>query len=405
MKKTLGAVAALGTAALLLSGCTADDSAEIRVWLVGADTSTAAREYLAKTFADENPGSTVVVEEQAWEGLLDKLTGALATDEGPDVVEFASAQAAALTSADLLLDLSDEYEALGGDDLLPAFVEAGSRDGSFFAPPLYVHARAVFADPALVAAAPATLDEYVTLAKTLAAANPGLSGVSFAGHDWVDALPFIWESGGEVAVEGDGRWDAQLSSDASVAGLLHVQDLMLNASLAPRDGADAEPWVPYCERQAVQVTGPDTALAPASACESASPPPAPFVYALPGGGGGAARVAAAGSNIGVSAQTSHADLATKVVEIMLSEPFQAMYGEAGVVPAKVSLATTLGDTPAATAFAAAARAAKLTPASPRWPEVEQSGILEDLFGRIAVGGDVAALAIEADARIEAILNG
>ena len=74
------------------------------------------------------------------------------------------------------------------------------------------------------------------------------------------------------------------------------------------------------------------------------------------------------------------------------------------MPAKLSLADTLGTDEVAQAIAAAAGNAKLTPASPNWADVEAAGILQDLFVNIAQGGDVKALAEAADEEIEAILN-
>ncbi len=413
MNKTLGAVALLGASALVLAGCAGSndaasdsgDGAEIRVWLVGADTPQEARDYLKETFEEENPGSTLVIEEQSWDGLVDKLTTSLSSSDSPDVVEFGNTQAPAFTSVGALRDISEIYDALGGDDLLPGFVEAGSYDGAFYAPPLYSGARVVFADPAFVTEAPATLDDYVTAAKDLTAANPGKSGIYFAGQDWYNALPFIWENGGEIAVpDGDG-WDAQLSSPESVKGLLQVQDLMTNASLAPKDGDNAEPWTPYCEGTSIQFSAPNWALGLASECETATPPAAPYVYALPGVDGDAAQVFAGGSNIGISAKSANPELAEKALEIILSDEFQTIYGENGLIPAKKSLASTLGDTPEALAFTEAAANAKLTPASPNWAEVEASRILEDFFVKIAQGGDVQSLAEEVDVKIEDILNG
>ena len=412
MKKTLVSAALLGAGAMVLAGCAggtgsagSDEGAEIRVWLVGADTPQEARDYLVETFEEDNPGSTLVIEEQSWEGLVDKLTTSLSSSDSPDIVEFGNTQAPAFTSVGALLDLSDEYEALGGDDLLPGFVEAGSYDGAFYAPPLYSGARVVFADPALVTEAPATLDDYIASATALAEANPGKSGIYFAGQDWYNALPFIWENGGEIAVESGGEWDAQLSSDESVAGLLQVQELMTTASVAPKDGDNAEPWTPYCEGTAIQFSAPNWALGLASACETENPPAAPLVYALPGMGGGPAQVFAGGSNIGISAKSANPDLAKEALAIILSDEFQTIYGENGLIPAKKSLASTLGDTPEAAAFAEAASNAKLTPASPNWAEVEASRVLEDFFVKIAQGGDVAALAAEVDTQIEDILNG
>jgi N,N'-diacetylchitobiose transport system substrate-binding protein len=413
MKKTLGAMALLGASAVVLAGCAGGGSgsapegegAEIRVWLVGADTPQDARDYLKETFEEENPGSTLTIEEQSWDGLVDKLTTSLSSSDSPDIVEFGNTQAAAFTSVGALLDISDLYEDLGGDDLLPGFVEAGSFDGAFYAPPLYSGARVVFADPALVSEAPATLDDYVAKAKELAAANPGKSGIYFAGQDWYNALPFIWENGGEIAVQDGEEWDAQLSSPESVKGLMQVQDLMTTASLAPKDGDNAEPWTPYCEGSSIQFSAPNWALGLASECETENPPAAPFVYALPGMDGGAAQVFAGGSNIGISAKSANPDLAKSALEIILSDEFQTIYGENGLIPAKKSLASTLGDTPEAQAFTAAAADAKLTPASPNWAEVEAARILEDFFVKIAQGGDVQALADEVDTKIEDILNG
>ncbi|GAA2003297.1 extracellular solute-binding protein [Microbacterium ulmi] len=414
MKKTLGAVALFGASALVLAGCAGGsggsssaepEGAQVRVWLVGTDTPQEARDYLTTTFEKENPGSKLVIEEQTWDGLVDKLTTSLSSSDSPDVVEFGNTQAPAFTSVGALLDISDLYEDLGGDDLLPGFVEAGSYDGKFYAAPLYSGARVVFADPAFVSEAPATLDDYVAKAKELAAANPGKSGIYFAGQDWYNALPFIWENGGELAVEDGGTWDAQLSSPESVKGLQQVQDLMTTASLAPKDGDNAEPWTPYCEGTSIQFSAPNWALGLASDCKTDNPPAAPFVYALPGIDGGAAQVFAGGSNIGISAKSQHPDLAKKALTIILSDGFQTIYGENGLIPAKKSLASTLGDTPEAKAFTEAAGNAKLTPASPNWAEVEASRVLEDFFVKIAQGGDVESLAKDVDTKIEDILNG
>jgi N,N'-diacetylchitobiose transport system substrate-binding protein len=413
MNKKLGALALLSASAVALAGCaggsggsSAEDApAEIRVWLVGTDTPQEARDYLVDTFEDDNPGSKLVIEEQTWEGLVDKLTTSLSSSDSPDLVEFGNTQAPAFTSVGALLDLSDIYEDLGGDDLLPGFVEAGSYDGKFYAAPLYSGARVVFADPAFVAAAPENLDAFVASAKELAAANPGKSGMYFAGQDWYNALPFIWENGGEIAVQDGDKWDAQLSSAESVQGLMQVQELMTTASLAPKDGDNAEPWTPYCEGSSIQFSAPNWALGLASECETATPPAAPFVYALPGMNGDPAQVFAGGSNIGISAKSANPDLAKKALEIILSDEFQTIYGENGLIPAKKSLASTLGDTPEAQAFTAAASNAKLTPASPKWADVEAARVLEDFFVKIAQGGDVKALATEVDTKIEDILNG
>jgi N,N'-diacetylchitobiose transport system substrate-binding protein len=419
--RKLGIVALGAAAALTLAGCAtsggtgaSEDGAEIRVWLVGTDTPDEAREYLVDTFEKENPGSTLVIEEQAWDGLVDRLTTSLSGSDSPDVVEVGNTQAAAFTSAGAFLDLTDDYETLGGDDLLPGFVEAGSYDGKFYAAPLYSGSRLVYYKKDALAAAgltvPTTLDEYISNAQALAAANPGKSGIWWPGQDWYNALPYIWENGGEIAVADGEEWDAQLSSEESLAGLAQVQEVMTTASSAPKDGNETSPEVGFCDGTSLQLSAPSwvkwSILAPADAEAPGCPDQEENlgVYALPGMDGGAAQVFAGGSNIGISAKSAHPELALSALEIILSDEFQTIYGENGLVPAKLSLADTLGTDEVAQAITAAAGNAKLTPASPNWADVEASGILTDLFVNIAQGGDITALAEAADEEIEAILN-
>lgn len=421
--RKLSMTAMVAVAAIALAGCTGasdappDEAAtgDIRVWLVGTDTPQEARDYLKNTFEDQNPGSTLTIEEQAWGGLVDKLTTGLSGSDSPDVVEVGNTQAAAFTSAGAFLDLTEYYEQLGGDDLLPGFVEAGSYDGKFYAAPLYSGSRLVFYNKAALADAgltvPTTLDEYIANAKALAAANPGKSGIWWPGQDWYNALPFIWENGGEVATFENGEWTAQFSSPGSQKGLAQVQDLMMNASNAAKDGNETNPQVGYCEGTSLQLSAPSwvkwSILAPADAETPGCPDEEANlgVYALPGAGGGAAQVFAGGSNIAISANSAHPTLALKALEIILSDEFQTIYGQNGLVPAKVSLADTVGTDEVAQAISAAAGNARLTPASPKWADVEASGVLTDFFVQIAQGGDIASLAADLDARINEILNG
>ena len=220
-------------------------------------------------------------------------------------------QAAAFTSSGALLDISDIQDKLGGDDLLPGFVEAGSWDGKLFAAPYYSGARVVFYNTAQYqtagVTAPSTLADYVSNAGKLSAALSGVSGVYFPGKDWYNALPFIWENGGEIAVQKDGKWDAQLSSDASVAGIKQVQEVMAS-SLAPKDGDETESWVPFRTEKAATLSAPSWAYWSIVADEDKAPTALADTlgyFALPGKDGGAAKVFAGGSNIGIATKSAH----------------------------------------------------------------------------------------------------
>jgi len=426
--KSWVATAVAATVVLTLSGCGSDDdssdnsgggggsdTADIRVWLNGTDTPQEARDYLKTTFEDQNPGSTLTIEEQSWDGLVDKLTTSLSGSDSPDVVEVGNTQAPAFTSAGAFTDLTDKYEELGGDDLLPGFTEVGSYDGKFYAAPYYSGSRLVFYRTDMYKDAglevPATLDDYMSNGMALAEKNPGVSGIYFPGQDWYNALPYIWENGGEIAVQDDdGSWSSQLSSDESVAGLQQVADVMANASQAPKDGNETNPQVPYCENKVAQLSAPSWVKWSILAPKDSEVPGCPAqeknlgVFALPGKDGGAAQVFAGGSNIAIAQASENQDLAYKAMQIMLSDEYQTILGGAGLVPAKISLADTIGTDEVAQATIAAATNAKLTPASPKWADVEAAGIMQDLFVQIAQGGDVAELAADADAKIDEILN-
>lgn len=414
------------SAALALTACGSDDAgeangggggpetADIRVWLNGPDTPQDARDWLKATFEDQHPGSTLSIEEQQWEGLVERLTTALSSDsETPDVVEVGNTQAATFTTAGAFSELSGELDALGGDDLLQGFVEAGSVDEQVFAVPYYAGSKYVFYRKDLFEKSgievPTTTDEFVDAAITLKQDNPdpaSFSGFWFPGQDWRNAVTFIWNEGGDLAVQDGEEWQGALSSPESQAGLATIQTLMDEASGAAKDGNEADPQVPFCNGEVGMMSAPGwvTGLIedPASGCPDMMKNVG--VFALPGSDGAPAPVLLGGSNIAVAAKSPNQDLAKDVVELMLSDEYQTILAENGLTPAKTSLTPLLGDDEFAQATVAAASNAKLTPAAAGWASVEGARILEDLFVAIANGGDAAELAAEADAAMADQLN-
>ena len=419
-------VASTITLALALTACSSGDSGsgdgasgdaaksgDLRVWLVGTDTPADAREYLKTTFEKENPGSTLTIEEQSWTGLVDKLTTSLASSDSPDIVEVGNTQAPGFTSAGFFLDLTDKYEDLGGDDMLKAFVDSGSYDGKFYAAPYYSGSRAVFYSEQIVGdtPVPTTLDEYIANGKALT--TDTRSGIYWPGQDWYNALPYVWENGGFIAEEKDGKWEAGFSSPGGIAGLEQVQDVMTNASRAPKDGQETDQQVPFCEGNIgylsaltwVQwsIKAEETAEAPGCATTYGSDLRA---FALPGKEAGTpAKVLAGGSNFAVAAKSKNPELALKAYEIMLSDGYQGILAENGLIPAKRSQAKFLPEGEVIEAGAAAAATAQSVPVSPKWADVEAQRFLQDAFVQIAQGGDVEAIAAKLDEQIESTLNG
>src|SRR5262245_45734615 len=155
MKKILtgATLSALALTALSACGDSGGDEAsdagpktgDIRVWINGTDTPEAARDWLKTTFEEANPGSTLTIEQQEWDGLVEKLTTSLSSEsETPDVVEIGNTQAPTFTSAGVFSDLTDQLPELGGDDLLPGFVDGATVDGATYAVPYYAGSKYIF---------------------------------------------------------------------------------------------------------------------------------------------------------------------------------------------------------------------------------------------------------------------
>lgn len=423
IQKTLAVVA---TAALLAvtSACGSDDDkgsggggpteADLVVWLNGADTPQAARDWLKETFEEQNPGSTLTVEQQEWEGLVERLTTALTSaDQTPDVVEVGNTQAPTFTTVGAFSDLTGDLADLGGDDLLTGFVEGATVDGKTYAVPYYAGSTYVFYrkdlfEEAGIDAVPATMDEFVAAAAKLKAESgeADFSGYWLPGKDWRDGAALLWDAGGDFAApDGDG-WKGTLSSPESIEGLQAFQDLYESASGAPADANEADPVTPFCAGKIGMMSRPGWVHGmltdPASGCPKLAEQIG--VFALPGSDGEPAPVLLGGSDIAVSAKSPNQDLSRKVVALMLSEEYQTILAEAGLTPARQSFASKLGEDEFAQATVAAASNAKLTPAAAAWATLEGKFVLEDLFSEIAQGGDVAELAAEADEQITAELN-
>ena len=415
-------------AALVLAGCGDDDGSEptadetaaapepadIRLWLNGTDTPQEIRDWLEAEFEEQNTDSTLTIEEQEWEGLVERLTTSLGSEsETPDVVEVGNTQAPTFTTVGAFADLTDRLDDLGGDDLLPSFVEAGSVDGRTYAVPYYAGSSYVFYRKDLFEKAglevPTTMDEFVDAAIALKADNadvPNFSGFWLPGQDWRDGQAFIWDAGGDWATEEGGEWQGALSSPESQEGLATVQRLFAEASGAPKDGNEADPQVPFCAGEIGMMLRPGWVRWSIDNAEIGCPDLAPQmgVFPLPGSDGEPAPVLLGGSNIAVSAKSQNQELAYNLVELMLSDEYQTQMAKAGLTPAKLSLAPNLGTDEFAQAAVEAASNAKLTPAAANWAAVEGSRLLEDLFVDIANGGDIEQLAAEFDTALAEQLN-
>jgi N,N'-diacetylchitobiose transport system substrate-binding protein len=410
------------TAVLLLASCGGDDddaggggggdeNVTLRLWLNGPDTPDDVVQFAIDEFEASHPNVTVEFERQQWDGLVERLTTALSSDDSPDIVEMGNTQAQGFEAAGALVDLSDHKDDLGGDDLVQSLVESGTYDGRFYAIPYYGGARIVVYRTDLLEAAglevPTTLDEFVETGIALKQANaatPNFSGIYFPGRNWHGMLSFIWEAGGDIATEDGDEWVGELASPESVEGLTTVQRIMTEANAAPADADDANDFIAFCNGEVGMLMGPGWKMGQIlEECPAMEGKVGAF--ALPGSDpGSTAPVFLGGSNIGVSANSENPDLAIEFLEVLIGDEYQTRLADLGLLPGRVSLLDQVGGDPAADAQAVAAQNSRFTPNSENWAAVEGANILQDMGVAIAQGADVAAEAERANAAIEDTLN-
>jgi N,N'-diacetylchitobiose transport system substrate-binding protein len=403
---------------------TAPEGAEITMWVAGGDTPQELRDYLIDTFAAENPGSTLVIEEVGWGDLVTRLTTALPDAANtPDVVEIGNTQSPTFTTVGAFRDLTPIYEELGGDDLLQSFVEVGTVGDQIFALPYYFGSRYMFYRKDLWTAAglevPTTLGEFADAVAQLR--TDSMSGFAMGGQDWRNGISWVFAHGGELAVTEGGEWVSTLSDPKTIEGLQAWQEVYRTASNIPATERDVAYWDFLNDGTDGTPPAAATIMAPGWARwsigdlvtndagdevrDGMADPDKWGIFGLPGVDGGLAPVFAGGSNIAISAKSQHPELAENLLRIIFSEEYQTMLGQNGLGPGNSTYTSSLGDDEFAQTMMATAAASKLTPAAPGWAAVEAALVYEELFQKIAEGGDVAALAAEYDAILTPMLNG
>ena len=391
-----------------------DTEATLRVWLNGPDTPDEMIDLATDTFAEQYPNVTVEVERQEWDGLVNRLDNVLPTEDSPDIFEVGNTQAQSYEAAGAMVDLTEFKEDLGGDDLVDSLVEAGTYEDRFYGVPYYGGARIVVYRKDLLEASglqvPTTLQEFVDAGKKLKADNaatPNFSGIYFPGRNWQATLSFIWDAGGDIAVNENGEWVGELDSAESVAGLQTVQDMMQNANAAPADTDDAEDYLDFCNGEVGMLMGPGWKMGQITG-EDGCPGKYDAVlgaFPLPGSNGGVAPSFLGGSNLGISTQSENPGLALEFLKVLTSEEFQTEFAEIGLIPVRKSLLGTVQGDEAAQAQAKAAEVTRFVPSSEYWAEVESGTVLHDMGAAIAGGADVQDEATRADEAIVEILNG
>ncbi|WP_052849889.1 extracellular solute-binding protein [Streptomyces avicenniae] len=417
--RTLACLTALATG-MALSGCSggSDDSGgddggqrTLDVWLMRDSVSQEFQEEFTTAFEDAHPDISLEIQIQQWNGIGERVTAALASGDAPDVIEVGNTQVAQYAASGGLLDLSDRVAALGGEDWLPGLAEPGVYEGAQYGIPYYAANRVVIYRTDLFEAAgidPATLTTREAWLEATEALNgpEGQQGIYLPGQNWYVLSGFIWDEGGDLAVEQDGAWEGTLDTPEALAGMDFYRQLQAHGD-GPRDSDEAEP--PQVEVFASQEVAQIIAVPGGAGLAVERNPelegrlgffPVPGVTAdTPGS------VFTGGSDLVIPAAAANQEDAHTFIEELTGEEWQTRLAEAmSYVPNKTTLAAAAADDPGTAAMAAGAANGRATPNTPAWAAVEAENPIKDYMTAVLTGRDPEEAAREASEVITRALN-
>ena len=369
---------------------------DITVWLMNGSAPDAVIKRVNAQFNQAHPNTQVKIQIQQWDGVQEKTTTALAGNNPPDVLEIGSTLVSKFADSGGLEDLSSKKADLGGNTWLQGLTDAGTLDGKLYGIPYYAGDRAVLYrkdmfTKAGISTLPTDRASFVsTMAKLQAkyGSDKQFSALYFPGQYWYAALPFIWDEGGEVAVQDNGQWKGALDSPQSQAGLSALKDIVTKYSKAPVNGNenDNDPAVPLGEGKAGMIIDAGWKV---GTIEKAHPNLKGQIGVFPvpsKNAGQTAPVFLGGSNLAISAGSDAPGLAYEWIKILAGTKAQTdLATTGGVIPNSTSLLTLHAKDPVLSVFDLAAKNSRSTPATPKWANVESGTVLQDMLVSIFSG--------------------
>ena len=428
-KRSLAALACIAAVTAVVAACGSSGSAPaasadaskqqtLTVWYMTGDLSSATIAAIDRAFTDET-GAKVNVQIQQWQDINTKITTALTQSSPPDVLELGNTDVPLFAANGGLADLTSDARALEqGQSWLPGLAGPATVSGHVFAAPLFGGNRAVIYNKKIWAAAgvstvPASYAELLTDLNKIKAANagkPGFSAFYFPGKYWYSALQWVWDAGGQLASETDGKWQGDLAAPAAQQGLQAWKTFQNTYSTpASRNTDTTTPDFNVLFAQgktsAILNTSVNTILAdnPGMKDEIGT-------FPMPGASAGATQpVFLGGSDIAIAAKSTHQALALKYLEVASSPAVQSadVVGIDHWTPISTQLITSTAGLLSATsrAFATAAQHSVATPATPGWATIESDSSINSFFADIATGRQTTMTAATAfDAHLDQALN-
>ncbi|GHA26594.1 lipoprotein [Streptomyces spiroverticillatus] len=403
--------------AALLTGCgmLGSSSAEektrtVTVWLMENSASPDFLKKFTAGFEAENPGLKLDIQIQPWGGIGPKIIKALQSPTPPDVIEVGNTQVAQYAVGGGLENLTLEaMRDLGSDDWLPGLAEPGSINDAQYGIPWYAANRVVvyhkdLFEQAGIKEPPADREEWLRDTRKLN--SGGNQGIYLAGQDWYTLSGFVWDEGGELAVESGGQWTGALDSKAALAGMDFYKKLQALGQ-GPKDADEEHPpqrGVFGKGKVAQIIATPGTA----KLIEEKNPELRGKIGFFPVPGKSAKRpgtVFTGGSDLVVPRASDQRRAAVKVVSALAGDKWQVELARAmNYVPNKSKLASAVGGEEGVRTMAKGAKYGRATPSSPKWGDVEANNPIKPYMTKVLGGADPKTAAKEASRSITTTLQ-
>ncbi|MCH0568452.1 extracellular solute-binding protein [Streptomyces sp. MUM 136J] len=387
------------------SGASAGRRTTVDVWLMRDSISGKFQKEFVAGFESAHPDIDVKVQIQEWDGIGEKVTAALASNDAPDVIETGNTQVARFAQSGGLLDLSDRVGELGGRDWLRGLAEPGAYDGKQYGIPYYAANRVViyrtdlFRKAGIDPAAIKTRDQWIAATKKLNSA--GTQGIYLPGQMWYALAGFIWDEGGDLASRSEDSWRGTLDTPEALAGMDFYQRLQA-LGRGPRDSDEAEP--PQAEVMAKgQVAQIISTPGGAGAVIENNPELEGRLGFFPIPGKTAAKpgsVFIGGSDLVIPVASGKHEAAYTFIRELTGEVWQRKLAVAmSYVPNKTTLADAVASDPGTSAMAAGAAVGRATPNTPGWAAVEAKNPIKDYMTAVLTGADTRTEAVKASEAI------
>ncbi|GAA2295981.1 extracellular solute-binding protein [Streptomyces kunmingensis] len=402
-----------------LSACSSSGSGDeaggggrsgIDVWLMRDSVSADFQKQFVKGFEAAHPDIDVRVQIQEWDGIGEKVTAALASNDAPDVIETGNTQVAQFAQSGGLLDLTDKVGALGGKDWLKGLAEPGAYEGKQYGIPYYAANRVViyrkdlFEKAGVDAASIKTRDQWVAATKKL---NKGAQqGIYLPGQNWYTYSGFVWDEGGDLATGSGDKWQGTLDTPEALRAMAFYEKLQALGK-GPKDSDEAQP--PQAEVMAKgQVAQVISVPGGANVVTQNNPDLKAKLGFFPIPGKTADKPGAVftgGSDLVIPTVSQHHDAAFTFVKELTGEEWQRKLAVAmSYVPNRTTLAGAVAKDPGASAMAVGAAVGHATPNTPGWAAVEAKNPIKDYMTAVLAGGDPAREAKKASDAITSAMN-